>query len=76
VLLDAMTDTLRSERYQIPLSRNSFALLVQWLSGAGLDEEWESGLHGVPGRAKEAIRAIVNSRLDIKGESPVPLCPY
>jgi len=50
------------------MSRNSFALLVQWLSGAGLDEEWEAGLHSAPGRAKEAVRAIVNSRLDIKGE--------
>lgn len=56
------------------MSRNAFALLVQWLSGAALDEEWESGLHSVPGRAKEAIRAIVNSRVDLKvSDSAMPL---
>jgi transcription initiation factor TFIID subunit 5 len=56
------------------MSRNSFALLVQWLSGAGLDEEWEAGLHSAPGRAKEAVRSIVNARLDIKvSDSAMPL---
>lgn len=68
ILLDPYAKRLRSERYQVPMSRNSFALLVQWLSGSGLDEEWEAGLHSAPGRAKEAVRAIVHSRLDVKGE--------
>ncbi|KAL7424637.1 Transcription initiation factor TFIID subunit 5 [Cryptotrichosporon argae] len=63
-----------SQRYVVPVSRNAFALLMQWLSGAGLDEEWEMGLHGVPGRAKEAVRAIVHNRLDLKvAESSAPL---
>lgn len=70
ILLDPYCQRLRSERYQLPMSRNSFALLVQWLSGSGLDEEWESGLHSAPGRAKEAVRAIVHQRLDVKGEPP------
>lgn len=69
ILLDPYCQRLRSERYHIPMSRNAFALLVQWLSGAALDEEWEAGLHSAPGRAKEAIRAIVNSRIDLKGGS-------
>lgn len=69
VLLDPYAKRLRSERYQVPMSRNSFALMVQWLSGSGLDEEWEAGLHSAPGRAKEAVRAIVHQRLDVKGES-------
>ncbi|BEJ09401.1 hypothetical protein CcaverHIS641_0603160 [Cutaneotrichosporon cavernicola] len=66
ILLDPYCQRLRSERYQLPMSRNSFALLVQWLSGSGLDEEWEAGLHSAPGRAKEAVRAIVHQRLDVK----------
>lgn len=74
ILLDPYCKRLRSERYQVPMSRNSYALLIQWLSGASLDEEWEAGLHSVPGRAKEAIRSIVNSRLDIKvSDSSMPL---
>lgn len=64
--MESVTNS-RSERYQVPMSRNSFALLVQWLSEAGLDEEWEAGLHSAPGRARESVRSIVNSRLDIKG---------
>ncbi|KAL1411834.1 Transcription initiation factor TFIID subunit 5 [Vanrija albida] len=74
ILLDPYCQRLRSEKYHVPLSRNAFALLVQWLSGAGLDEEWEAGLHSAPGRAKEAIRSIVNSRLDIKvSDNSMPL---
>ncbi|TXT07500.1 hypothetical protein VHUM_03220 [Vanrija humicola] len=74
ILLDPFCHRLRTEKYHIPLSRNAFALLVQWLSGAGLDEEWEAGLHSAPGRAKEAIRSIVNSRLDVKvSDSSMPL---
>ncbi|BEI86081.1 hypothetical protein CcaverHIS002_0603680 [Cutaneotrichosporon cavernicola] len=74
ILLDPYCQRLRSERYQLPMSRNSFALLVQWLSGSGLDEEWEAGLHSAPGRAKEAVRAIVHQRLDVKvSDSGMPV---
>ncbi|KLT41252.1 WD40 repeat-like protein, partial [Cutaneotrichosporon oleaginosum] len=74
ILLDPYCQRLRSERYQVPMSRNSFALLVQWLSGSGLDEEWEAGLHSAPGRAKEAVRAIVHQRLDVKvSDSGMPV---
>lgn len=47
------------------MSRNTHDLLIQWLSGAGLDEEWEAGLHSSAGRAKEAIKAIVFNHLAI-----------
>ena len=56
------------------MSRNSHELLLQWLSGAGLDEEWENGLHSPAGRAKEAIKAIVFSRINING-MPNQLAP-
>jgi hypothetical protein len=60
----------RSERYVVRMSRNSYGLLIQWLSGAALDEEWDMGLHSVAGRGKEAARGIINSRLQIEGECP------
>jgi len=56
-----------SERYAIPMSHNPHDLLLQWLSGAGLDDEWESGLHSSAGRAKEAVKAIITSRLTLTG---------
>jgi transcription initiation factor TFIID subunit 5 len=51
------------------MSRNSHDLLLQWLSGAGLDEDWESGLQTSAGRVKEAVKAIVFNRIDISGQS-------
>ncbi|WVQ92198.1 hypothetical protein IAS59_006006 [Cryptococcus gattii] len=54
-----------SEKYVVPLSRNAYDLLLQWLSGASLDDEWEAGLHSAPGRQKEAIKLIVVSHLNI-----------
>lgn len=59
----------RSEKYVVPLSRNAYDLLLQWLSGASLDDEWEAGLHSAPGRQKEAIKLIVVSHLNITGKS-------
>ncbi|WVW80264.1 hypothetical protein I302_102242 [Kwoniella bestiolae CBS 10118] len=63
-----------SDRYVIPLSRNANDLLIQWLSGAGLDEDWEAGLHSAAGRAKEAIKGIVFSDISISVTSnSIPL---
>ncbi|ORX35243.1 WD40-repeat-containing domain protein [Kockovaella imperatae] len=56
---------LRSHRYTIMLSRNAYDLLLQWLSGGGLDEEWESGLHTSAGRAKDAVKAIINDHVKV-----------
>lgn len=53
------------------MSRNAHDLLLQWLSSAGLDEEWESGLYSSAGRAKEAIKAIIFSHIVIN-VSPLP----
>ncbi len=60
-------DYYRTGKYVVPLSRNPHDLLVQWLSGAGLDEEWEAGLNSSAGRAKEAVKAIVTGRLTLTG---------
>lgn len=60
---------LRSERYTIALSRNAYELLLQWLSGAGLEESYENGRHTNAGRAKEAIKTIVTSKLSLNGEA-------
>ncbi|ORY29802.1 WD40-repeat-containing domain protein [Naematelia encephala] len=61
-------------KYTVPLSRNSHDLLLQWLSGAGLEEAWEYGLHNAAGRAKEAVKAIVQSRISISvTNSSIPL---
>ncbi|OCF41614.1 transcription initiation factor TFIID subunit 5 [Kwoniella heveanensis CBS 569] len=54
-----------ADKYVIPLSRNTNDLLLQWLSGAGLDEDWEAGLHSAAGRAKEAIKGIVFNNISI-----------
>ncbi|WWC60418.1 uncharacterized protein I303_102990 [Kwoniella dejecticola CBS 10117] len=63
-----------TDKYVVPLSRNANDLVIQWLSGAGLDEDWEAGLHSAAGRAKEAIKGIVFSRISIKVTSTsVPL---
>nr|XP_019011969.1 transcription initiation factor TFIID subunit 5 [Kwoniella pini CBS 10737]OCF50750.1 transcription initiation factor TFIID subunit 5 [Kwoniella pini CBS 10737] len=63
-----------TDKYVVPLSRNTNDLVIQWLSGAGLDEDWEAGLHSAAGRAKEAIKGIVFSRISIKVTSTsVPL---
>ncbi|WWC88043.1 uncharacterized protein L201_002946 [Kwoniella dendrophila CBS 6074] len=63
-----------TDKYVIPLSRNANDLVIQWLSGAGLDEDWESGLHTAAGRAKEAIKGIVFSNISIQvTSSSVPL---
>lgn len=51
------------------MSRNSHDLLLQWLSGAGLDEDWEAGLQTTVGRAKEAVKAIIFSRITVSGQS-------
>lgn len=50
------------------LTNNTFGLLVQWLSGAGLDEEWDMGQGSLTARAKEAVRGIFNNRIQINGE--------
>lgn len=54
------------------LSRNSHDLLLQWLSGAGLDEEWEMGRHSVAGRAKSAVNGIIVNRIRAEGELLLP----
>ncbi|WRT65799.1 uncharacterized protein IL334_002748 [Kwoniella shivajii] len=54
-----------TDKYIVPLSRNANDLLLQWLSGAGLDEDWEAGLHSAAGRAKEAIKGIVFNHISI-----------
>ena len=51
------------------MSRNSHDILLQWLSGAGLDEEWEMGRQTAAGRAKAAVHGIVVNRIQIAGES-------
>ena len=43
--------------------------MLQWLSGAGLDEEWESGLHTSAGRQKDAVKAIINDHVSLAGAS-------
>lgn len=51
------------------MSRNSHDILLQWLSGAGLDEEWEMGRQTSAGRQKAAVHGIVVNRIRITGES-------
>lgn len=51
------------------MSRNSHDILLQWLSGAGLDEEWEMGRQTSAGRQKAAVHGIVVNRIRIAGES-------
>jgi transcription initiation factor TFIID subunit 5 len=51
------------------MSRNSHDILLQWLSGAGLDEEWEMGRQTAAGRAKAAVHGIVVNRIRIAGKS-------
>lgn len=63
-------DQYRSGKYTVTLSRNPHDLLLQWLSGAGLDEDWEAGLHTSSGRAKEAVKAIIFNRITISGKLP------
>jgi transcription initiation factor TFIID subunit 5 len=53
------------------MSRNSHDILLQWLSGAGLDEEWEMGRQTSAGRQKAAVHGIVVNRIRIAGE-PYP----
>ena len=62
----------RSGPYTIPMSRNPHDLLLQWLSGIGLDDEWEAGIHNSAGRSKEAVKAIIFNRLKITGSSLLP----
>ncbi|KAK8861670.1 hypothetical protein IAR55_002493 [Kwoniella newhampshirensis] len=65
VLANPFCQRMLADKYVIPLSRNPNDLLLQWLSGAGLDEEWEAGLHSSAGRAKEAIKGIVFTNITI-----------
>jgi len=51
------------------MSRNSHDILLQWLSGAGLDEEWEMGRQTSAGRQKAAVHGIVVNRIRITGKS-------
>ncbi|WVN87164.1 uncharacterized protein L203_102340 [Cryptococcus depauperatus CBS 7841] len=55
-----------SDKYTVPLSRNANDLLLQWLSGASLDDEWEAGLHSAAGRKKEAIKHIVFNHISVQ----------
>ncbi|RXK40353.1 transcription initiation factor TFIID subunit 5 [Tremella mesenterica] len=65
---------LLNEKYTITMSRNPHDLVLQWLSGAGLDDEWESGLQTPSGRAKEAVKGIIFSRITLKvSEQSTPL---
>nr|XP_019001799.1 transcription initiation factor TFIID subunit 5 [Kwoniella mangroviensis CBS 8507]OCF65260.1 transcription initiation factor TFIID subunit 5 [Kwoniella mangroviensis CBS 8507] len=74
VKANSFCQRMLTDKYVIPLSRNASDLLIQWLSGAGLDEDWEAGLHSAAGRAKEAIKGIVFSRISITVTSnSVPL---
>jgi transcription initiation factor TFIID subunit 5 len=50
------------------MSRNSHDILLQWLSGAGLDEEWEMGRQTSAGRQKAAVHGIVVNRIRIAGK--------
>jgi transcription initiation factor TFIID subunit 5 len=61
--------TRSSERYTIALTRNAYELLLQWLSGAGLEESYENGRHTQAGRAKEAVKTIVTSKISVNGKS-------
>lgn len=63
---------LRREKYRVLLTRNSYSLLLQWLSGSTLDEEWDMGFHSMAGRSKEAVRSVVNSRIQVQGRSDIP----
>ncbi|TYJ55590.1 hypothetical protein B9479_003740 [Cryptococcus floricola] len=54
-----------ASKFTIPLSRNAHDLLLQWLSGASLDDEWEAGLHSGPGRRREAVKLIVFNHVTI-----------
>lgn len=56
-----------AQKYTVTISRNPHDLLLQWLSGAAQDEEWEMGRHSVAGRAKVAVNGIVVNRLRIEG---------
>lgn len=60
---------IRSQKYQIKMSRNPHDLLLQWLSGAGMDEEWEMGRQSAAGRAKAAVNSIVAHRIQVSGKS-------
>ncbi|KAK4683919.1 transcription initiation factor TFIID subunit 5, partial [Tremellales sp. Uapishka_1] len=74
VLIDPYVNRLRREKYVIRMSRNAYGILLQWLSGAGVDEEWDMGMHSLAGRAKEAVRAVVNSRIRFEvSKSHMPL---
>lgn len=65
---------LTSERYIVAITRNTQNLLLQWLSGAGLEDEWENGLHSAAGRAKEAVKFIIHGHLKAQvSESALPL---
>ena len=63
-LSDAYPST---DRYTIALSRNSHQLLLQWLSGASLDESYENGRLTAAGRGIEAVKSIVQSRINVQG---------
>ncbi|WWD16408.1 hypothetical protein CI109_100834 [Kwoniella shandongensis] len=65
VIANPFCQRILADKYVVPLSRNSNDLLLQWLSGAGLDEEWEAGLHSSAGRAKEAVKGIIFSSITI-----------
>lgn len=51
------------------MTQTSHSLLLQWLSGASLDEVFENGRHTQAGRAIEAVKGIVQARIQIQGES-------
>ncbi|WVQ78829.1 hypothetical protein IAT38_000920 [Cryptococcus sp. DSM 104549] len=71
---NSLCQRMVTEKYTVPLSRNANDLLLQWLSGASLDEEWEAGLHSASGRAKEAIKGILYKNINISvSNSSAPL---
>ena len=47
--------------------------MIQWLSGASLDESYENGRLTSAGRGIEAVKSIVQSRINLQGE-PVGQC--
>ena len=65
--VDPIPKPCRGQKYVITLSRNPHDLLLQWLSGAGLDEQWEMGLQSSAGRAKEAVKGLINDHITLKG---------
>lgn len=56
----------RRDKYVIRMSRGGFGLVVGWLSSGGIEGGWDTG--GMTERGKEAVRGVVNERIQVDGE--------